>query len=650
MHPQTALLPQSQLHESQLPESQLQQETPHTNVNSKLRRSWRPAGSWATALLLAAASGLTVGCSGDGEPGPAAGAPTGDVTGVMPGTTATVTPTGTQPGVPVAPVTPGVPTTDTPVNPTSTGPGQTPPPAPIDVENADCSVPKAPGTLMRRLTTFEYNNAVFDLLGIQPTTQIPLDGVTDGFNNNTSVLNVSSLHAEKFVLASEEVAKAAVANITTLAPCAATDEAGELECARTFAKTFGRQAFRRDITAADETALLQAYGFGRDGGSYAEGIEVMLRAMLQSPFFLYRVEAASAAAVSGSSVSQVAAYELASRLSFLIWASVPDVALLDVAAAGQLATKEQIASQARIMLADEKAKRGVVNFYEQWLGTGKVATSTKNQSLFPAYTKDAQAALAVELPAFMTDLLWNGDRKLSTMFTSNTAFVTKDTAPIYGVTNVTSTTPVAATLPADQERAGVLTQASFLSVQAHPDQTSPVLRGKFVRSKLMCQPPDPPPPDEDISVPEVEEGATARERFSAHFAAGNSCSNCHALMDPIGFAFEHFDAIGEYRLQENGRDIDVSGSVVGGTGSLEGDFSGVQELGTKLAGSSVVQNCVATQWFRYAAGRNEAPGDECSLSTLQSQFAAADGDLVELVVAMTQTDAFVYRPVAEVTQ
>src|SRR5690606_33910913 len=193
----------------------------------------------------------------------------------------------------------------------------------------------------------------------------------------------------------------------------------------------------------------------------------------------------------------VSPYELASRLSFLIWASVPDAALLDLAGAGQLATKEQVAAQARLMLADDRAKRGIVNFYEQWLGTGKIGTTQKNLTLFPKYTKDVQMALAGELPAFMTNLLWEGDRQLSTMFTSGDAFVTKDTASIYGVTGITAATPVRATLPAEQDRAGVLTQASFLAVQAHPDQTSPVLRGKFVRTKLMCQPPDPPPRSEE---------------------------------------------------------------------------------------------------------------------------------------------------------
>lgn len=613
------------------------------------RRALRPMAKLVSVSGLVAVAGLTAACSGAEAESTLADS-MGNMPGAVPGAPNANVPGGVNPqGEPGAPG----------ANPTNVGdpgavppgaPSAPPPTAPIDVTNADCSVPKTPGTTMRRLTSFEYTNAVFDLLGVLPTTPIPLDGVTDGYDNNTSVLNVSSLHAEKFVLASEEIAKAAVADLATLAPCSATDEAGELECARGFAKTFGRLAFRRDVTAADESALLQAYGFGRDGGSYAEGIEVTLRAILQSPFFLYRVEAAAATPVGGSAVAQVSPFELASRLSFLIWGSVPDAALLDVAAAGQLATKEQVAAQARLMLADEKAKRGIVNFYEQWLGTGKIGTTQKNQSLFPAYTKDVQVALAGELPAFVTNLLWEGDRQLSTMFTSSEAFVTKDTAPLYGVTSITSSSPVRATLPAEQDRAGVLTQAGFLAVQAHPDQTSPVLRGKFVRTKLMCQPPPPPPADADITPPEVGEGATARERFSAHFAAGTSCAQCHALMDPIGFAFEHFDAVGAFRLQENGQDIDVSGAIIGGTESLAGNFSGVRELGAKLAQSSVVQNCVATQWFRYAAGRNEAPGDECSLATLQSQFADSGGDLVELVVAMTQTDAFMYRPVAEVTQ
>ena len=521
------------------------------------------------------------------------------------------------------------------VEPTAPGSGTTSDPS------VSCTTPSTAFTPLRRLTAFEYGNTISDLLGVTLTTEVPADAVTDGYDNNAAVLSVSSLHAEKFVLAAEEAAALAVADIDTLAPCSAPadDITGEEACALAFAQSFGRRAFRRDLNATDEQALMSAYAVGRDGGSYAEGIEVMIRAALQSPHFLYRLELSTG---SMGSATQVNGFELASRLSYLIWASAPDDGLLDAAAAGELSTKEQVAEAARQMLDDPKARRGVTDFYSQWLGTRKLGTTAKNQNLFPEFTPAVRDAMTAETPALVEHVLWNDDHKLSTLLTTQTSFVNDALAPVYGV-DVASSEPQLVTLPEAQQRAGILTLAGFLSVQAHPDQTSAVLRGKFVRGKLMCQPPPPPPDDADISVPELDEGATARERFSAHAESGSSCEGCHQLMDPIGFAFENFDAMGRYREHENGRDIDASGEVVGGTGSLAGEFYGVRELAEKLAGSELVQDCVSTQWFRYAAGRNEAPGDECSISTLQNAFAESGGDLVELVVAMTQTDAFWYR-------
>jgi hypothetical protein len=204
---------------------------------------------------------------------------------------------------------------------------------------------------------------------------------------------------------------------------------------------------------------------------------------------------------------------------------------------------------------------------------------------------------------------------------------------------------VKVSLPSNQQRAGILTQAGFLSVQGHPDQTSPVLRGKFVRSMLLCKPPPPPPNDVDISLPTVDEGATARLRFAAHESAGRSCATCHKLMDPIGLTFEHFDAIGQYREQDNGQPLDVSGEIMGATdATLGGAFNGPAELAAKLANSEQVRACMATQWFRFASGRSEADGDGCSLATMQRAFTAASGNIIDLIVATTQTDAFWYRP------
>jgi hypothetical protein len=509
---------------------------------------------------------------------------------------------------------------------------------------ASCPTMQITPTPLRRLTKFEYTNSARNLLGIDPAaaSDLPADEVTDGFNNNAGVLTVSSLHAEKYVLVSEALAKEAVKNLSTIAPCAAGKS--EDTCATDFANSFGRRAFRRPVTDQDRQILMTAYTAGRTGGSYSEGIEVMIRAALQSANFLYRLETTTP---SNASVALVplSPYEMASRLSFMIWSSGPDDALLDAAGNGGLADKAAVAAKARAMLADPKARVAITDFYNQWIGTSRLDIMTKSTTLFPTYSDAVRDAMKAETPAFVQYVLWSGDRKLETLLTSQMGFVSSALAPTYGVT-VSGTSPQMVTLPAAQGRAGILTQAGFLAVQAHPDQTSPVLRGKFVRTKLMCQTVPPPPMDVDITPPSVTSAATARERFAAHESAGTSCKGCHQLMDPIGLAFETFDAVGKYRTTENGATIDVSGAIVGSV-DLDGSFNGVRELAGKLAASDQVRDCVATQWFRYAAGRAEEVPDGCSLTTLQDAFGASGGDLGELVVAMTQTDAFWYRaPIA----
>ena len=501
-------------------------------------------------------------------------------------------------------------------------------------------------TPLRRLTKFEYANSVRYLLGVDssPANDLPADEVTEGFNNNAGILTVSSLHAEKYVLVSEALAKAAVKNLSTLTGGCNTATKGEDACALDFANSFGRRAFRRPVTDQDRQVLMAAYSAGRTGGSYSEGIEVMIRAALQSAHFLYRLETTTPSDPNAQLVP-LSQYELATRLSYLIWGAGPDDALLDAAGRNELGDRAALATKARAMLADPKARVAIDEFYNQWIGTSRLDIMTKSATQFPSYSDAMRDAMKAETPALVEYVLWTGDRKLNTLLTSPAAFVSSALAPVYGVTvPAGTTTPQLTTLPAAQNRAGILTQASFLAVQAHPDQTSPVLRGKFVRTKLMCQAVPPPPMDVDITVPSVTSAPTARERFAAHESAATSCNSCHQMMDPIGLAFEGFDAIGQYRLTENGATIDLSGRIVGTTdAALSGTFNGVRELATKLAASDIVRDCVATQWFRYAAGRTEEIPDGCSLTTMQDAFGASGGDLGELVVAMTQTDAFWYR-------
>ncbi|HXU65330.1 MAG TPA: DUF1592 domain-containing protein, partial [Polyangia bacterium] len=477
-----------------------------------------------------------------------------------------------------------------------------------------------------------------------PANDLPADEETDGFDNNAGVLTVSSLHAEKYVLVSEALAKAAVANVASLTGCD-TASKGEDACAADFAKRFGRRAFRRPTTSADEQMLMAAYASGKDGGSYAEGIEVMIRAALQSPHFLYRLELTTPADPNAQLVP-LSPYELATRLSFLIWGAGPDDALLDAAGRGDLSSKAGAAAQARAMLADPRARVAITNFFNEWIGTSRLDITSKSSAQFPLFSEAVRDGMKQETSALVQYVLWTGDHRLATLLTTPLAFVTPALAAVYGVSapKATATAPQMVTLPDSQQRAGILTQASFLAVQAHPDQTSPVLRGKFVRGKLLCQPPPPPPADVNISVPDVSSAKTARDRFSAHLTAGASCNGCHQLMDPIGLAFEKFDSIGSYRDTENGAAIDVSGQVIAPTDpGLAGSFTGVRELATKLAASDEVSDCMSTQWFRYASGRTEEVPDGCSLTTMQDAFAASGGDLVELFVAMTQTDAFWYR-------
>jgi hypothetical protein len=504
-------------------------------------------------------------------------------------------------------------------------------------------------TPLRRLTRSEYTNSVRDLLNVDvtATADLPADEVTNGFDNNAAVLTVSSLHAEKYVLVSETLAKLAIQKLSALTANCDTATKGEDACALAFAKSFGRRAFRRPTTAEDERQLLAAYAAGRTGGSYAEGIEVMLRAALQSPSFLYRLELTPATDAAAKRIP-LSQFELASRLSYLAWASGPDDTLLDSAARGELGTKAQVAAKMRELLAAPKARAAIGGFFEQWTGTRRLAITTKNTAQFPGFSTALRDAMGKELSAFVNDVLWNGDGQLSTLLTAPVAFVNGPLAQLYGVSAPPANADGSLTkvsLPANQQRAGILTQAGFLSVQGHPDQTSPVLRGKFVRAMLLCQPPPPPPADVDISLPTVEEGATARIRFAAHESAASSCKGCHQAMDPIGLAFEHFDAIGQYRELDNGQVLDVSGEVLGvQETNLSGAFNGPAELAAKLASSEQVRACVATQWFRFASGRSEANADACSLATMQQAFNAASGDIIDLIVATTQTDAFWYRP------
>ena len=502
-----------------------------------------------------------------------------------------------------------------------------------------CDSPNpGPGPL-RRLTRSEYNNTVRDLLG--DTSNIangfPPDQKIGDFTNTAVALTVPPLLAQSYETAAETLAANAIKNISKVLPCDPAKD-GEDACAQSFIGAFGKKAFRRPLTTDEVSGLFALYQTNRSGADFNTGIQAVIEAFVQSGPFLYRYEAGIPDKAQGN-VVPLNGYEMASRLSYLLWGSMPDDALFAAADNNQLSTKEQIGAQARRMLQDAKAKPAVEEFYSQWLTLTALAGTAKDPATYPAYTPSLQASMQKETLAFVDWVMWESDGRLQTLLTSTTSFLNAELAAVYGVPGVNGTGLQKVEMDPKQ-RSGLVTQLALMSVLGKPDRSSPVLRGKFVRERLLCQTIAPPPQNIVITPPVIQPGETTRDAFSQHDKQ-EPCHSCHTLMDPIGFGFENYDGMGKWRDLDQGKPVDATGTLTGS--DVDGNFNGAVELVKKLAGSREVGDCATLEWFRYAFGRGDTPDDACSMQALKTTFAGANFDIRELLVAITQTDAFRYR-------
>lgn len=504
---------------------------------------------------------------------------------------------------------------------------------------ATCVTPSPGASPLRRLTQSQYDNTVRDLLGdaTHPAQSFPPDETSGEFSNATS-LTVSPLLAQAYQTAAEALAAKAIAKKSTLLPCDPVS-AGEDSCAKQFIAKFGRRAYRRPLTPVEASALFALYTTNKTGGTFDEGIQSVIEAMLQSAPFLYRVEFGATDTAKGS-VLPLAPYEMASRLSYFLWNSMPDDVLLAAADTNALSTSDQIAAQARRMIADSKAHDTTRDFFDQWLKLKSLDGVSKDSATYPDFNDGVRASMLAETRAFVDWVMWSAGGSVETLLSSNVSFVDANTARLYGIQAPQGGGVVKTTLDASQ-RAGILTQPSILTIIAKPNQSSPVLRGKFVRERFLCQPLPPPPANLVIIPPEVKPGATTRERFAEH-DKNPACAGCHTLMDPIGFGFEHYDGMGKFRTTDQNLPVDATGAL--SDSDVDGTFDGAVELAKKLAQSKAVKECVATEWFRYAFGRGETQDDSCSLTAAKKAFGGAQYDMRELLVALTLTDAFRFRP------
>jgi hypothetical protein len=386
--------------------------------------------------------------------------------------------------------------------------------------------------------------------------------------------------------------------------------------------------------------MIALFESGAADEGFEGGFTLVVEGFLQSPQFLYHLELGMPP-VDGEDVVALDAFELASRLSYFLWDSMPDDELFAAAQNGGLATEADVRAQAERMLADPRAAEAIASFHMQWLKLDKLPALEKNAEVYPSFVPEMREAMATETARFADHVIRFDDGRLATLFTAPYSFLDGPLFALYGVTPPADHDPNEPVDLDPTQRSGILTHASLLATHAHTDQSSPVHRGVLVREHFLCQQLSPPPPDVDVVPPELDPDASTRERFEQH-RTDPACAGCHELIDPLGFGFEHYDGIGAYRAEEAGKPVDASGEIVGGD-AADPVFDGAIELGQMLAESEQVRTCVAQQWFVYGFGRTRGDGDDCSFVAMYTAFAESDHDIRELLLAMVATDSFRHR-------
>jgi hypothetical protein len=514
-----------------------------------------------------------------------------------------------------------------------------------DDDDGSADLEFVPGPqVLPRLTQTQYRNALRDLLG-PDLPSLPLEEDTKPYlfeSIGASTTALSEGGVELYERSADAVTHAVFddatrrAELVGCAPAAPGDA-----CVEAFLADFGRRAFRRPLPAA-EVQRWVGLATQLAGGDAWQGIRLAVSGMLQAPSFLYRVELGEPDPDDADRL-RYTSVEMASRLSFLLWNTIPDAELLDVAETGALATEAGLVQEAERMLADPRARETVQEFFAQYLDLGRLDGVTRDPMDYPHFSSTLIESMRSEVALLVDDLVYRRDVDVRQLFSTRSTFVNAELAALYGVEapGASAITFVPVELPEDGPRAGLLTLGAFLTMNAHETYTSPTLRGKYVRERVLCQTIPPPPDNVDTTVEEDGEPKTGRERLEQH-RTDPACSGCHALLDPPGFLFEHFDNTGAYRTLDNGFPIDASGDLDGTP------LAGARDLADALADEEAVGRCIVTQLFRHAQGRLETEDEEAALDDLHERFAAEDHRFGALLVQLVTHDSF--RFVTEQTE
>jgi len=416
----------------------------------------------------------------------------------------------------------------------------------------------------------------------------------------------------------------------------------EAACASKIVSTLARRAYRRPVTAADLSPLMAFYESGRREAGFERGIELAVRAVLVSPQFLFRVERDPAGVAPGSPY-RIGDLELASRLSFFLWSSIPDDELLDVAARGQLRNDAVLDAQVRRLLADKRAQALVDNFAGQWLQIRNIRGTTPDKNDFPDFDDNLRQAFERELDLFFDSII-REDRSVLELLTADYTFVNERLAKHYRIPNVYGPDFRRVTLTSDARR-GLFGKGGVLLLTSHADRTSPVVRGKWILDNVIGTPP-PPPPSVVPPFPDDAPGSapTVRARMERH-RASPACAGCHRLMDPIGLAMENFDAVGAWRSQDAGVAIDASGELTDGT-----RIDGVNALrDALLTRPEVIVGTTVEKLMIYALGRGVEPYDMPAVRAIVRGAARGGYRFSSIVAGIVTSTPFEMRRAREGT-
>lgn len=500
-------------------------------------------------------------------------------------------------------------------------------------------VPGVPATSqLPRLTRVQYDNTIRDLLQItsQPSSMLapdttgPMDQrAWDGFQ------------AAAEALSTQVMADTALRG--RVIPCTPTGDGAA--CARMFIEQFGRRAYRRPLTTAEIDRYMAIYTSRTTitaGGTFDQAAQVILKAFLESPGFLTKAELSS---TPEGSYFALDGYEIASRLSYMLWGSMPDDALFAAAAANALSTPQQIRDQAQRMLMDSKARAKVATFHQQYahMGEGtRWVDIMRDPALYPTFNPAMTSALSQETSRFFDYIVFDAGGSFKDMFTSNVGFVNATLAPLYGLNPAQYGATLTQVNLDPATRAGVFTRAGFLTSYSLYDRASPILRGAFIQKDVLCRT-IPMPDNSFFSTPLPPGAATNRERVDQQTAGGECVACHHEVINPTGFALEAFDAIGMHQTTEKGTGAAINTEADVLIGGTKVHVTGPADLMNKIAASPEAAQCYAQKWVQYAYERPLTSQDLCTVQDLAGKMGQGSYSVVNMIADLTQSQQFRYR-------